>query len=29
MVERIDDVLDWVYPFIYVALFIGLVIWFF
>jgi hypothetical protein len=29
MVERIDDVLDWVYPLIYVALLIILVIWFF
>jgi len=29
MVERIDDVLDWVYPLIYVVLLIVLVIWFF
>jgi hypothetical protein len=29
MVERIDDVFDWVYPLIYVVLIIGLVIWFF
>jgi hypothetical protein len=29
MVERIDDVFDWVYPLIYVVLMIGLVIWFF
>ena len=29
MVERIDDILDWVYPLIYVVLLIGLVIWFF
>jgi hypothetical protein len=29
MVERIDNVLDWVYPLIYVTLFGGLVIWFF
>ncbi len=29
MVERIDNVLDWVYPLIYVTLFAGLVIWFF
>ena len=29
MVERIDNVLDWVYPLIYVTLFVGLVIWFF
>jgi len=29
MLERVDDVLDWVYPLIYVVLLIGLVIWFF
>jgi hypothetical protein len=29
MVERIDNVLDWVYPLIYVTLFVGLVVWFF
>ena len=29
MVERIDDILDWVYPLIYVFLLIGLAIWFF
>ena len=29
MVERIDDVLDWVYPLIYVVLLIILIIWFF
>jgi len=29
MLERIDDVLDWVYPLIYVVLLIALVIWFF
>jgi hypothetical protein len=29
MVERIDDVLDWVYPLIYVVLLIVLIIWFF
>jgi len=28
-VERIDNVLDWVYPLIYVVLLFGLVIWFF
>jgi hypothetical protein len=29
MVERIDNILDWVYPLIYITLFAGLVIWFF
>ena len=29
MLERVDDVLDWVYPLIYVVMLIGLVIWFF
>jgi hypothetical protein len=29
MLERVDDILDWVYPLIYVVLLIGLVIWFF
>jgi hypothetical protein len=29
MVEQIDDVLDWVYPLIYVVLLIVLIIWFF
>jgi hypothetical protein len=29
MVERIDDILDWVYPLIYVILLIALTIWFF
>lgn len=29
MLERVDDVLDWVYPLIYVVLLVGLVIWFF
>jgi hypothetical protein len=29
MVERIDDILDWTYPLIYVVLFLGLAIWFF
>jgi hypothetical protein len=29
MVERIDDVLDWVYPLLYLVLFGGLYLWFF
>jgi hypothetical protein len=29
MVEQIDDVLDWVYPLIYVFFLIVLIIWFF
>jgi len=29
MLERVDDILDWVYPLIYVVLLIFLVIWFF
>ncbi len=29
MVKRIDDVLDWVYPLIYIVLLIALVVWFF
>jgi hypothetical protein len=29
MLERVDDVLDWVYPLIYIVLLIALVIWFF
>jgi hypothetical protein len=29
MLERVDDVLDWVYPLIYIVLLTGLVIWFF
>jgi hypothetical protein len=29
MLERVDDILDWVYPLIYLTLLIGLVIWFF
>ena len=29
MVERIDDVLDWTYPLIYLVLFGGLYLWFF
>jgi hypothetical protein len=29
MVDRIDDILDWVYPLIYIVLLIALVVWFF